>query len=167
MRAPSASAPRARKITSPPTAARWRAGSQAVAKSAIWSASCATKVLESSSSRGGRIEKLVQAVLAQVQIGRAVEVGNCQEAGALLPVEAQAALRIGAGKRADRGGHAQVATAGFAFQLGQVDALATILSQAQVEADQVRIVVVQLVPAADMGAHGFEVTHGAIPAERT
>ena len=43
-----------------------------------------------------RVEELVQAVFAQVQVGRAVQVGDGQKAGALLPVEAQAADRISA-----------------------------------------------------------------------
>ena len=66
--------------------------------------------------------------------------GNGQIADALFPVEAQAARRIDAGGRTDRGRDAQVLAAVLVLELGQVDALVAALGETEVEADQVRIV---------------------------
>src|SRR5699024_1631195 len=65
----------------------------------------------------------IRAVVAQVQPGPAVQIADREEAGALLPVETQAARRVGVLQRADGRGNAQVAAAVFALDFGQVDAL--------------------------------------------
>jgi len=98
-----------------------------------------------------------------MQIRRAVEIAEREEAGALLPVEAQAARRIEAGERTDRRRHAQVLDAVLVLDLGEVDALVALGRDVVVEADQIGIVRAQRMAAADVRTNLLETLHRRLP----
>src|SRR5262249_43304014 len=111
-----------------------------------------------------RRQQFVRAIFAKVQVRRAVEIADREVADALLPVEAQAALRVHSGQWADRRRNAQVLAPVFAFELGEIETLmACAAFSRHVEADQIRIVDAQFAARVGVRADFFERLHVGLP----
>src|SRR6478672_7851337 len=78
----------------------------------------------------------VRTVLAQLQVGHAIEVADREVAYAAFPVEGERAAAVDAGRRRDRGADPQVAALVVVLHLRQEDRLvATTVLQRQLDAD--------------------------------
>ena len=112
----------------------------------------------------GGVEAVVRAVLAQLQVGHAVELTDGQVAQAAGPVEFQRTARVDAGGRGDRGAHAQVVAAVVVLHFREEDRLVALaLGQRQLHADHEGFLQGQLVARGNqVAADLFKVVHRGI-----
>src|SRR3546814_226071 len=107
-------------------------------------------------------------LLAQLQVGHAVELVDGQVADPALPVESQRAAGIDAGDRRDHGVDPEVVAAVVVVQLGQEDRLVPAAAvERELHAHYVWVLHGDAVVAgADVAADLLEVLHGAVSRSR-